>query len=247
MDPFVALSTTLDPRDDPGRARVGVHANYLRLLARVGLTPVLVTPAHEPRAIAALVGASSGLVLSGGEDVAPARYGEAPVPELEAVSPERDAAEWAAIDAALAGNIPVLGICRGIQVLNVYFGGTLYQDLPTQWREPVSHDQGEPWGRRHHIVECAPGSRLHRIMGECMQVEVNSFHHQAVKDLGTGLRCSARSTDGVIEAIEHTERDWVLGIQWHPERIEADTPDSDPNLRLVAAFAGAVRATGEAR
>ncbi len=248
MEPFVALTTTLSPQ--AGRyhqPRVEIYSNYLRLLARVGLTPVLVTPAHDREAIADLVGIASGLILTGGEDIAPARYGEEPLPELDVVNPARDAAEWTALDAALEESIPIMGICRGMQLLNVYFGGTLYQDLPTQRGDQVTHYQEEPWGQHHHTVDCTPESRLHEILGECSPLEINSFHHQAVKDLGEGLRCTARAEDGLVEGIEHTGRDWVLGVQWHPERLEAEAGSTDPNIRLMNAFADAVRAARATR
>jgi putative glutamine amidotransferase len=242
MDPYVALTTTINPDGGGHRQpQVAIYANYIRVLSRVDLTSVLVTPAHDPADIAALVRASAGLVLSGGEDVEPSRYGEEPLPELGEVNPVRDAMEWRALDAALEAGIPVLGICRGMQVLNVYFGGTLYQDLPTQRGTGVGHDQPAPWGEHHHEVQCSPGSRLHRILGDCVPLDINSFHHQAVKDLAPGLRCTAQAEDGLIEGIESVEHDWVVGVQWHPERHEAEAPDTDPNIRLLEGFASRVR------
>jgi gamma-glutamyl-gamma-aminobutyrate hydrolase PuuD len=238
MDPFVAVTTTLNPHGGGHRQpQVALYANYVRVLARVGVTPVLVTPAHEPEAIVRLVEACSGLVLTGGEDVDPSRYGEEPVPEIGTVNPGRDAMEWRALDAALERELPVLGICRGMQVLNVYFGGTLYQDLPTQWGTDAVHYQEKPWGEHSHQVRCEDESLLHGILGECLPLEINSFHHQAVKDLAPNVRPTAVATDGLIEGVEAVDHDWVVGVQWHPERHEAEAPESDPNILLLSAFA----------
>jgi putative glutamine amidotransferase len=240
MRPLVALTTSIEPRGgDYGQPRIGLYANYVEALVRAGVTPVLVTPAHDAQAITDLVGACSGLVLSGGEDVDPSLYGEDPSPQLGTVNAQRDQSELRALDAAVERNIPVLGICRGHQLLNVYFGGTLCQDIPTAMGEAFSHVQITPWGSHHHEATVEPGSHLAEALGRDV-LEINSYHHQAIRDLAPALEVSVRADDGLVEAVESREHRWIVGVQWHPERHEASAGDSDPNLRLFRAFAAAV-------
>ncbi len=249
MNPLVAVTTTvLEKGGTYGRPQVVLYTSYMRVLDGIGLAPVLLTPAHSPVSLQALLKACHGLVLTGGEDVDPRRYGEDPIEALGSVLPERDAMETAALTMALERDLPVLGICRGCQVLNVFYGGTLYQDLPTQLPAAGTHEQDAPWGERAHGVRVEPGSRLDEIVGG-QDLRINSFHHQAIKDLGHGLEVAAVADDGVIEAVEAEDRSWVIGVQWHPERHEATAPDSDPDRRLFGAFRQAVfdRAKGDRR
>jgi putative glutamine amidotransferase len=242
MRRLVALTTTIEPQGgEYRRPRIALYANYVSALERVGLTPVLVTPAHSPEAIEQLVGLCAGLVLPGGEDIDPSRYEEEPAAELGSVNPPRDAAEFRALDAATRRDIPVLGICRGHQLLNVYFGGTLCQDIPTAMDGPISHVQTSPWGSHHHEVTVEPGTKLAVAVG-LDHLEINSYHHQAIARVAPPLSVSARADDGLIEAVESREHRWIVGVQWHPERHEAQAPDIDPNVRVFAAFAAAVRA-----
>jgi putative glutamine amidotransferase len=244
MRPLVALTTTIDPRGGEYRQPlVATYANYLTALQRVGLIPVLVTPAHDPGAIQELVSTCAGLVLTGGEDIDPARYGHHPIPELGTVNPPRDAAECRALGAATRRDIPILGICRGHQLLNVYFGGTLIQDIGAAMGPDLSHVQTTPWGSHHHHVTVKRGSRLADAIGR-ERLEINSYHHQAIDELAPSLAVTARADDGLIEAVESREHHWVVGVQWHPERHEARAQDSDPNVRLFNAFAETVRESG---
>jgi putative glutamine amidotransferase len=237
----VALTTgAVDRAGRHEQPQARIYGAYLTALEDAGLTPVLVTPLHSADAARTLVENCAGLVLSGGEDVDPARYGEAPIPELDAVSAERDALEWLAIDAALARNIPIFGICRGVQVLNVHLGGTLYQDVPAQRPDAGIHEQPEPWGEDAHDIAIAENSLLWRIVGNSC-IRVNSFHHQAIKDLAPGLAVSARTEDGLVEGVEAVSYPWLVGVQWHPERYSAATPAAHPDRRLFRAFADAVR------
>lgn len=200
-------------RTDLGRERVALNSSYVRALIGAGLTPLLVPPLIDPsRAGDALAGAA-GLVLTGGEDVHPASYGEPPHPKLEETDLARDAVELALYRSARERRIPILAICRGIQIVNVAMGGTLYQDLPSE--HPSAIDHVDPKSR--HALRVEPGSRLQQAVGA--PASVNSRHHQAIKRLAEGLRAVAWAEDGIIEGAELANGDgsWLLAVQWHPE------------------------------
>jgi putative glutamine amidotransferase len=242
MRPLVALTTTIDAKGgDYQKPRIAVYANYLSVLQHAGLTPILVTPAHDEDAIHDLVSLGAGLVLAGGDDIDPSRYGQQPIPELGPVNPPRDAAELFALEVAVGRDIPVLGICRGHQLLNVFFGGTLCQDIEVATGAESTHMQTTPWGSHHHDVSVQKGSRVGDAIGR-ERIEINSYHHQGIERVAENLEVTARADDGLIEAVESREHRWIVGVQWHPERHEAQSPDSNPNVRLVNAFAEAVRA-----
>lgn len=226
MSRWVAVSATR--RTDLGRERVALNSSYVRSLINAGLTPLLVPPLIDvDKAGDALAGAA-GLVLTGGEDIHPASYGEAPHARLEETDQSRDAVELALYRAARERQLPVLAICRGIQLVNVAMGGTLYQDLPSE--HPSTVDHIDPKGR--HALRVESGSSLAQAVGS--PSSVNSRHHQAVKRLGEGLRAVAWAEDGVIEGAElaNGDRSWLLAVQWHPE--------DDVEAGLFAAFARAV-------
>jgi putative glutamine amidotransferase len=165
----------------------------------------------------------SGLVLTGGEDVDPARYGEKRHEKVRSVNPARDATEAALIEAARSRGKPVLAICRGIQILNVALGGTLVQDIPSQCDTRISHDEDTQRDSRTHEISVERGSLIAKAVG-AEHLTVNSFHHQSVKRVADGMRVTARSPDGVIEGIESTSDWWVMGVQWHPEEM-TDSPE----------------------
>jgi len=199
-----------------GRERVTLNTAYVRALESAGLVPLAVpTMLAADRAGAALA-AVRGLVLTGGEDVAPDRYGAAPHPRLGAVDPVRDAAEVALITAARARRLPILAICRGIQILNVALGGTLYQDLDSERPSAVPHSDET----LRHAVRVEAGSLLERTLGTRLAT-VNSRHHQAIRDLAPGLKAVAWADDGVIEGAEpaNTNEAWIVAVQWHPEDL----------------------------
>lgn len=226
MPPIIGVTATLKEDVDTVAERplgkfVRADLDYVEGVAEAGGVPVVLPPVGERRAAEALVGSLDGLLLSGGSDLDPRFYGEEPGPELGPTIPERDAFEVALAELALNRGIPVFGICRGLQVINVVLGGTLYQDIPSQLgREALKHRQDTPKWQPTHEVEVGDGSYLAEVAGPGA-VRVNSYHHQGIKDLADGLVVSARSADGVVEAIEGPDLAdrWLLGVQWHAEAM----------------------------
>ncbi len=209
-----------------GTRRTFLNEPYIVAIQEAGGLPLILTPAHTGASLRELYELLDGLVLSGGEDVEPNRYGEAVAyPSVEAV-PERDALELTLIEWALAAGLPVLAICRGIQLLNVALGGTLYQDLPSDRPGHLGHDQMKiepPWPRTepHHAVAVLPSSGLCELLGSGT-VEVNSMHHQGIKSLAPGLWAVAHAPDGLVEGVEARDpatASFLVGVQWHPEEL----------------------------
>ena len=240
---LVAVTATAETR--AGRRRVRLNAAYVDALEQAGLVPLVVPPLAHPEAARAVLAAVQGLVLTGGEDVDPARFGAAPHEALGTVQPARDATEIALARAARELLLPTLAICRGIQLLNVALGGTLVQDLPSEWPSETPHEQSAARDERTHPVALTPGSRLAATVG-AERLVVNSMHHQAVRDLATPLVATAHAPDGVVEGAESRDPQWwSLAVQWHPEECTA-TPEGWDRA-LFAAFAEAVRAVGRGR
>jgi putative glutamine amidotransferase len=224
----VAVSASI--RQDGDTSRVRLTAAYVTALESAGLIPLIVPPLASESAPAAILDSVSGLVLTGGEDVDPARYGEERHEKVRFVNPARDATEAALVEAAKARGIPVLAICRGIQILNVALGGTLVQDIATECDTSIAHDEDGPRDKRSHEIVVEPGSLIAKALGTD-HCTVNSFHHQSVKRVADGMRVTARSPDGVIEGIESTDDGWwVLGVQWHPEDLNSSSEPWDRGL-----------------
>jgi putative glutamine amidotransferase len=206
---------------------VRADLDYVEAVAEAGGVPVVVSPAVGLRVAKALLDGFDGLLLSGGSDLNPGYYGEKPKPEIGVTLPEWDTFDMALLRLALRRGIPIFGICRGMQILNVALGGTLYQDLHSQFSADIlKHGQERPKWQPTHEVEVLGDSYLAEI-ADRQAVGVNSYHHQGIKDLADTLTVSARSSDGVIEAVESREfsERWLLGVQWHPEGMRDTSPE----------------------
>jgi putative glutamine amidotransferase len=234
LPPIIGITATLKEDVDTVAERplgrfVRADLDYVAGVAGAGGAPVVLPPVGEESAAEALIHSLDGLLLSGGSDLDPSYYGEKPVSELGVTLPERDAFEMALVGLALRRGMPVFGICRGMQVLNVALGGTLYQDLPSQWeQDPLKHRQDTPKWQPTHEVRVSEGSYIAEVMGR-ESVKVNSYHHQGIRDLAEGLVVTGRSSDGVIEAVEAedlSER-WLLGVQWHAEAMRGSGPQQE--------------------
>lgn len=210
--PLIGLSASLSN----GTSKVG--ATYIQSIIKAGGTPVIIPAVTDGKVLRNIVSNLDGLILIGGADVNPLWYKEEPREELAEVDPTRDLYELKLIKMATDQNIPVLGICRGLQLLNVAFGGSLYQDIPSQKGGHIKHSQSLPstYGSHHVFIDAK--SQLAQILGKDT-VNVNSLHHQAIKDLAPIFKAAAYAPDSIIEAIDAYPNRSIMGIQWHPEAL----------------------------
>ncbi|MFC4322186.1 gamma-glutamyl-gamma-aminobutyrate hydrolase family protein [Litchfieldia salsa] len=197
---------------------VYVHHDYHNTVAANGGLPIIL-PYIDPQLAIESVALCDGIILSGGEDVDPQFYQQDPHPNIGQTIPERDLSEIALVHYALEHNIPLLAICRGVQILNVALGGTLIQDIPTQCEAPIKHSQTIQRNKDSHFVKVSLDSKLYQMLGHTT-VRVNSLHHQAIDRLAPTLKQTAVSSDGIIEAVEYIhDSHFTVGVQWHPESM----------------------------
>jgi putative glutamine amidotransferase len=212
------IGVTLDSEQPGGYSKLPWYAlrqNYSEAVVRAGGLPVLLP--HEPEQADAYLEKIDGLIITGGAfDVDPVMFGATSRHATVKTKERRTAFELAIAKGALARDKPVLGICGGQQLLNVILGGTLIQHIPDEVGAALAHEQPNPRTEPGHSVRVVKGTLLHRICG-AEELQVNSAHHQAAKDIGDGVVVDARAEDGVIEGIEHPQYRFCLGVQWHPE------------------------------
>ncbi|KQX48897.1 gamma-glutamyl-gamma-aminobutyrate hydrolase family protein [Paenibacillus sp. Root444D2] len=217
MKPTIGITSTIVKLHEYSEGAY-VHKDYHRSVDASGGLPI-VLPLTSEETFKQLIDLCDGVIFTGGEDIDPSAYGEEPVPELGTTFPERDRIELEAIRYTLEADKPLLAICRGVQVLNVALGGTLYQDLPSQFTDSLAHVQrGIAREKDSHSVTITANSYLERIFGQ-NKVRVNSLHHQALRTIGTDLVVAASSPDGVVEAVENPRLTFAVGVQWHPESM----------------------------
>ncbi|MDF2474112.1 MAG: peptidase [Anaerocolumna sp.] len=227
----------LTPQYDSERDRIWIGPNYMNAIRAAGGIPILL-PLHvkkEDLVVAAEM--CDGFLFTGGSDISPFRFGEETIQQCGVVQPERDLMEEDLFSIAMESDKPILGICRGIQILNVFLGGTLYQDISTQFDSSVmlAHYQKSGNAVLSHNVIVEKDTLLCDIVGK-EYMPVNSFHHQAIKDLAPTLEIAAVSPDSLIEAVYRPDKSFFLGVQWHPEHLYRKNEDA---LKIFEAFVDA--------
>ena len=236
MKPVIGITTDLDKKNNHMLKNA-----YVNAIIQAGGLPIIL-PVGIEEDVGQFAELIDGLLLTGGGDIDPTLFGEEPHPLLGEVEPQRDTVELDLFKEVLALNKPILGVCRGIQVINLAFGGNMYQDIYAQNRgDFLQHSQKGPRTHASHFVQVEKDSLLASIT-KTNQIKVNSFHHQAVKDVPKPLRIIGTASDGVIEAIESTVHNFVLGVQWHPEAL--GQKNDAVSLQIFDAF---IQECGESR
>ena len=242
MRPVIGITCTLTASVIDGTThfleRNIIARDYARAIEYVGGAPLLLPHAEDSECIDRYLGLLDGVLLSGGGDVDPLLFGQEPHREIGSVDRLRDEMELELTQGALNRDLPIFAICRGIQVLSVAAGGTVYQDIASEMPQPtLRHSQKGAGWYASHTIDILPDSHLHKIIGGTM-TRVNSFHHQAVREAGEGFTVTAKSKDGVIEAIENPKHRFALGVQYHPEMMWERHAEA---LNLFTAFLKACR------
>lgn len=226
----IGISTFSETMD--GRSYTVLGSDYISSVIKAGAMPVLIPLSDDTVLLEAYLASIDGLILSGGHDIDPIHFGEVNTGLSKSISEKRDMQELFLLEKANQLNLPVLGICRGLQLINVFFGGTLYQDIPAQLSTELIHQNEDPvLATYHHDIHIVEKTKLYEIYKQSI-IPVNSRHHQSVKGLGNDLLVSAKASDEVIEAIEHLSK-WIVGVQWHPENLTGLNQD---HLRLITSF-----------
>lgn len=233
--PIIGISTNLLKDKGgtfPGLERVYVNRGYVESVIRGGGVPVMIPFEEDLSVVKSQIELLDGLILSGGQDIFPYYYNEDPQAKIGEVMPSRDRFDFELLKYAKEKGIPILGICRGVQVINVYEGGTLYQDIDYIDGEVLKHSQNHDFNLETHSVHIEENSKLYDIFKK-KSLYINSFHHQSLKDIADGYKVTAKASDGVVEAIENEEYPFLVGVQWHPEAL---TEHNDDMLALFESF-----------
>ncbi len=223
----VGLSCALIADQDKhweGSNRHYVNEAYINAVHGAGAVPLLIPVTNDRQVITSILDGCGGIIMTGGEDISPLIFGEEPVKGLGKLSPRRDTFDLLLFEMALERSYPIFGVCRGMQLINVALGGTLYQNIDDIPEFNIQHIQKAGRHEVTHHIDVAEGTYLFEALGE--RALVNSWHHQAIKELAPNLRVTARSRDGVIEAVESVGPDMppIIGVQWHPEELAATVP-----------------------
>jgi len=234
MKPIIGIVSNFDVEKDG----YFLCSHYVRSIEKAGALPIIL-PYVPTTEVSSVLNFVSGLVLTGGGDFPTELYGATPHPAVKPAIPERDRFEFALARSALSRDMPILGICRGMQILNVVGGGTIYPHTTDELSGAIDHRDGTPMDQTVHEIRLERNTHLWEACGGGVEsFRVNSYHHQAIKDLAPGYVISARAEDGVVEAIEAPDRPFVVGVQWHPEWMYNTEPAC---RRLIDKFAEACR------
>ena len=232
MQPIIGITTNQEDNSN-GRPIVALAQTYVQAIIQAGGVPVLVPSSVVGNGWSALYSRLDGILFSGGGDISLDFFKGDPHPSIEGVDVDRDRVELTCLQAALSDGKPLLGICRGCQLVNVGLGGTLYTHIPDQVPGALDHSQTSPGEEvLVHEVRIEEGTRMAEVLGEPI-VKVNSHHHQGLKDIGAGLRVSGYSPDGLVEAIELPDHPYGLAVQWHPERLMDQQSTAESYSRLL--------------
>jgi len=235
MKPIIGIM----PLYDDDRDSIWLLPGYQELIEKNGGIPLVLPLTANKETLLPFLTICDGFLFTGGQDVAPSLYDE----EKRAICGEqnltRDAMEYFFMQEVIAKDKPLIAICRGVQLLNVIYGGTLYQDLPSEYTSKIAHHMMAPYDRIQHEVELPENSLLQQLLKR-NKLGVNSYHHQAIKELGEGLEVTAVSIDGLIEGVSVPSAKFILGVQWHPEFFNATTSE---NQALMTAFFTACKQT----
>lgn len=233
MKPIIGLIPLYDDEKDS----YWMVPGYMKLLEQCGAFPIMLPLSTKDADLECCIRMCDGFLFTGGQDVDPTIYGELPKSYCASLCKERDIMEGYILDEALHRQIPVFGICRGLQFMNAHLGGSLYQDLEQEFHPKVEHHMSPPYDRKAHKVHILPESILASLIGEGTH-EVNSYHHQAIKELAPELEAMALSEDGLIEAVCVKGQRFAMAVQWHPE---FDYTVNEDSIKLMQAFVDACK------